>query len=295
MHEQVIVKLREDMASMSKLIFARDKFTPMTDRDLAKKFEALVGDVKQLSMRERNVDQRLFSDSDLRRVTPNPHLMRRDMLQDNIWWLLYDHVFASPFRMFGEKGRSFEGQWTEAFGTGEFSRCDNSICGCLETPGNATEDEDFPWPIATLKSEHYRYETVKYCHIALKEPASELDPRAQVKLGFKDKRDTLVKTFRIAIEQVSCLDRDTQLQIDRVVKKALNLWLEFGAQRCRLMIRMSSKRTRWEENLDVAEKSGLVLTLVPELVRFGNGDGLDLHEQETIGGRSGETQTYSSQ
>lgn len=146
-----------------------------------------------------------------------------------------------------------------------------------------------------MKSEEFRYTTVKYCHLALKEPASELDPRAQVKLGFKEKRDTLVKAFRIIIEQISHLDHDTQLQIDRIVKKALNLWLDFGAQRCRLMIRMPSKRARWEEQLEDAEESGLVLTSVPELVRVGNGYGLDLHEQETIGGRFGETHTYSSQ
>lgn len=120
-HEQVIIKLRQDMSAMSELIFARDKFTPISDRDLAKRFEALVGDVRQLSMREWSADQPLFSDVDLKRVTPNPHLMRRDILQDNIWWVLCDHIFASPFRMFGEKGLSFESQWTEAYDAGKSS------------------------------------------------------------------------------------------------------------------------------------------------------------------------------
>jgi hypothetical protein len=118
-HAREVHKLRGDMASMSGIVFARDKFTPIPDQVLGEKFEALASDVEQLSIKQWRTDQPLFADHVLRQITPNPDLMRRDILQDSIWWLLMDHIFCSPFRMFGKQGLTLEQQWNDTFGVGE--------------------------------------------------------------------------------------------------------------------------------------------------------------------------------
>ena len=293
-HSRVAEKLRNDVASMNKIVFARDKFTPMPDRDITAKFQALASDVKHLSMRRWRAQQSRFSDVALRGITPNSDLMRRDLLQDALWWTLFDHVFASPFRMFGDQGVALERQWIEAFGEGRSDSVDSSMGDlCLSPSGEPMGDDLYAWPSPSVKSEQWRYETVKYCHAALKEPASELDARARVKTGFKETRETLITALEEMIRDMAQFEGSLHVDIEKLVKKAFNLWLEFGGQRCRLIVSMPAPRTEINDKLDVAEKSGLILTLTPEIVRYGNGEGLDLEDSEIIAGCSEETQKYA--
>ncbi len=42
--------------------------------------------------------------------------LRRAIVQDVIWTILFNFVFSSPFRIFGEAGRALEQQWVEHSG-----------------------------------------------------------------------------------------------------------------------------------------------------------------------------------
>jgi hypothetical protein len=143
---------------------------------------------------------------------------------------------------------------------------------------------EYTWPRPALETERWRWEAVKQCQTALKEPASHLDPRAQIKKGFKESRDNLIKTLRAAVSEVARADQGVMSDIEKLVKKAINVWLDFEIQRCRLMMTMPTEKIDSEEGkVELARQKRLELTSLPGLVRFGDDSGQDLTIRQTVG------------
>ena len=93
-----------------------------------------------------------------------------------------------------------------------------------------------------------------------------------------------------ALSEVCIMDQSKLQAMENVVKKAINLWLEFETQRCRLVIAMpGSSLTSKSERVKKALAGDLVLTLVPELRRYGDSNGQDLHLKQRVGGCEAET------
>ncbi|KIW08012.1 uncharacterized protein PV09_00958 [Verruconis gallopava] len=275
-NEKAKKKFESEVMAMQRAVYARDNFTPVSDRELGENFESLSHDIKHLAMRTWKSDQRIWSHEIVKRVASHPILMRRELLQDSIWWILYEMIFCSPFRIFGEEGRLLEKQWSDSF-----------------ERGTESDDGTFSWPSPTLQTERWRYETVKQCHAALKEPTSELDPRARVKKGFKEARDSVIAAIEDAIMDVAKIDERVTSDIERLVKKAINIWLECGIQRCRIVISMpSSGRNSEEQKLKLVNGPGLDLVLAPLVTRYGTGDGLDLKKISIVSGCTSEVQRY---
>jgi hypothetical protein len=125
--------------------------------------------------------------------------------------------------------------------------------------------------------------------MALKEPASDIDPRAKIKKGFKESRDNLMRELKAAVSVVAMVDQVVLADIEKLVKKAINVWLEFELQRCRLMITMPTDRVDSEqEKADLAGERKLELTSSPGLVRYGDDGGQDLEIRQTVGSCSEE-------
>jgi hypothetical protein len=103
-------------------------------------------------------------------------------------------------------------------------------------------------------------------------------------VGYKEAKDALKFALADLIEDVAETDEAVDVEIEKLVKKAHTLWLEFGVQKCRLMLRMPGVRLQPEQKLRAAQGKGLVLTSAPELVRFGNSKGLDLEVRELVAG-----------
>jgi hypothetical protein len=124
--------LKQNIESVNKILFARERFTPMPDRVLGEKFSSLVHDVQNLARQTWRSDQLVWSDSVMRSVTKNPPRLREQLLQDGIWWILHDCVFCSPFRMFGDEGRLLEERWNTACGRGKTISIFEHVNSCAD-------------------------------------------------------------------------------------------------------------------------------------------------------------------
>lgn len=85
------------------------------------------------------------------------------------------------------------------------------------------------------------------------------------------------------------LDKGSIQSMDKIAKKAANVWLEFGMQRCRIvMVFDVSSLKPAGERIRKARDGAMELVIIPELKRYGNSKGLELHTEATVSGCSGE-------
>jgi hypothetical protein len=145
------------------------------------------------------------------------------------------------------------------------------------------------WPKPSIDAERWRYATIKECRAALEKPVSEWDPWARLKKGFKTSLDALTQELTSTLGEVSNLDESSVQAAGSIIKKAAKMWLEFGMQRCRILVIVRGSNLKSaEERIQRAQEATLKLVLVPELKRFGNSKGQDVHVAETVGGCDGE-------
>jgi hypothetical protein len=83
---------------------------------------------------------------------------------------------------------------------------------------------------------------------------------------------------------------ESNIQVmEKLIRKAANTWLEFGMQRCRIVVAMEGSNLKlMEEKVQRVKDGALRLVVVPELKRIGNSKGQDLNVEETIRGYEGE-------
>lgn len=276
--------LKQNITSLNAILFARDRFTAVPDRILGEKFSSLVHDVQNLARQPWRPEQRVWTDAALKSITSNTSRLREQLLQDRIWWTLHDYIFCSPFRMFGEEGRTLESGWNTACGRGKNKACSMPSSDRADDADFELRTGEYTWPKPALDTERWRWEAVKSCQTALKEPASHLDPRAKIKRGFKESRDNLIAALRKNMEEVARFDQSVMTDVEKLVKKAVNLWLEFEIQRCRLMMIMPAERVQLEEDkMNLARQQKLALTSLPGLIRYGDDSGQELNVRQTVG------------
>jgi hypothetical protein len=111
-------RMRRDIESLNGSLLARDRFTPIGDHELKSRFLDLVNDVDYLARLEWKFNQTDWTNQLLARLSTNQRKLKKQILQGSLWITLYENVFCSPFRIFGEEGRTLEAQWNEAFDKG---------------------------------------------------------------------------------------------------------------------------------------------------------------------------------
>ena len=110
-----------------------------------------------------------------------------------------------------------------------------------------------------------------------------------MKKGFKTSLTALTQELKSALEEVSNLDESSVQAAGSIIKKAAKMWLEFGMQRCRILVIVQGSNLKSaEERIQRAQEATLKLVGVPKLKRFGNSKGQDVHIEETVGGCDGE-------
>lgn len=281
-------RLRGDIESLNGALLARDRFTPITDHELESRFSDLVEDIDQLARPEWDFNQAEWTDNLLNRLSKNPKRLKKELLQDSLWMILYENIFCSPFRVFGEEGRKLEAQWNDAFGKGLLPFfCLGLFFSDIET-GSQSVGRFYNWPTPGLEAERWRYETIKQCQEALAQSASDLDPRAKLKKNFKISLDNTRKKLSDAVAKVSGLDKGLLQSLDDIPKKAAKMWIEMGTQRCRIFVFMQgSNLTSQSDRVKKACEDVLELVIIPQLWRFGNSKGQDLYKKELIKGCDG--------
>ncbi len=125
----IVKGLRDDVEALNGALLARDMndfnlleqniFKPMSDLNIEARFLELVQEIDTLSRLEWKPDPKAWTNQILRRLSTNQRILKKQILQDSMWALLHDFIFCSPFRIFGEEGRTLELQWNEQCGKGQ--------------------------------------------------------------------------------------------------------------------------------------------------------------------------------
>lgn len=149
----------------------------------------------------------------------------------------------------------------------------------------------YAWPPLDIETERWRYITLRECRKALIQPVpSRYDPRAKLKEGFMTSKARVVKELVAKLDEVVEWGDTDQSQIERLVGQVLDVWLEFGMYRCRLIVffKAAISQYRGEDNDGLAMSknwlNGLELNTVPGLRRHGNAKGVDLLGRPTVVG-----------
>jgi hypothetical protein len=133
-HQNVISRLSREIQVRDDAIFRRDRFTGMSDDILEGGFEDLVISVNEICHQNEWLSNGpVLAVQATLQTAENSSRLCSLVLRDRIWWLLYDNIFCSPFRIFGDSGRQLEKDWQAVFGQGKllFIAC---ICKRLARP-----------------------------------------------------------------------------------------------------------------------------------------------------------------
>jgi hypothetical protein len=88
---------------------------------------------------------------------------------------------------------------------------------------------------------------------------------------------------------VTEVDEKLEETVAELSKKAAEMWVLFGAQRCRLLVVIQDLNTEEECKDDsTGHDKSVELLIQPELKRIGDSDGENLDRQQTIGGCEGQ-------
>jgi hypothetical protein len=83
--------------------------------------------------------------------------------------------------------------------------------------------------------------------------------------------------------KVSKLDQKALVAWNAIPKKAADMWIEMGTQRCRLVVVIpNGALTSQAARAKKAREDGLELIIKPELRRYGDSKGQDLSKMETM-------------
>lgn len=102
--------------------------------------------------------------------------------------------------------------------------------------------------------------------------------------------DALREEFTSTLGTMVNLEKGNVQAMDKIAKKATNMWLEFGMQRCRILVSLEGSNLKpAEDKVQRAHEDTLKLVVVPELKRLGNSKGHEHYTEATVGGCDGET------
>jgi hypothetical protein len=99
-------KLKGDVEALKGIIVKRDHFKAMSDRELSLQFNDLASEIDSFS-RVRWDNRREtawpFQDRVFRKYE-NEKRLKKQVIQNTFWVILYERIFCTPFRVFGSKG-----------------------------------------------------------------------------------------------------------------------------------------------------------------------------------------------
>ena len=116
------VTLRKENTDLKGALVAREHIKSMTDRELASNFERLAGQVDHLS--RISWDARMesnwpFSGRILQQLHGNTRKLKQQIVQNSLWLIFYERIFATPFIVIGDEGKTLQQGWTDQFGTSQ--------------------------------------------------------------------------------------------------------------------------------------------------------------------------------
>lgn len=102
-------------------MFEMGDLNPINDSVIKEKFSSLNAAVDSLSRLKWKPSPKIWTSELIQKLSDNDRVLKKRILLDTIWTLLYRFVFCSPFRIFGEEGEDLELKWNENCGKGWYA------------------------------------------------------------------------------------------------------------------------------------------------------------------------------
>lgn len=122
------------------------------------------------------------------------------------------------------------------------------------------------------------------CVEAMKEILSPSDPKYNIKRDHEASLTEAVEEISLELGKVTKITDSDKQRLRDLVKKAAELWIEVGKQRCRMFLVMSDSGQAPIRSGDSAINSdgSIRLVVIPELRRTGNSLGEKLDRDELV-------------
>lgn len=122
--ERLQLAEREKKAEMAQkellkvALVKREHFKAMPDHQLSARFQDLASDVDEVARVRWDASKgnEWPWPDDILRKSENERKLKHDIMKSQIWAILYQYIFCTPFRVLGDHGKFLERQWAEASG-----------------------------------------------------------------------------------------------------------------------------------------------------------------------------------
>ncbi|KAK4552631.1 hypothetical protein LTR86_010275 [Recurvomyces mirabilis] len=201
-------------------------------------------------------------------------MLRKSIVRDLVWCLLFQFVFAHPFRMFGEEGNKLQASWSDASGEDV-----------------AVKDYINERPTPSVKTERWRYMTLEECYLILTQPVPAfMIQRERIKTAYQLNIAALAKTIETTLAKVIRPTAEMTETANNLARRTSKLWLDLGRHRCRIVVRQTGGGPNViEERIASMLNGSFKLTVAPIIGRYGNSKGSDLENFTTIAGSADNT------
>jgi hypothetical protein len=108
-------KLLLDIKSRNKALMARETTAQLSDGELRSMFANLANEVDTLARTKWIHNHSPWTNEAQAGMTDSPKRLQKQILQDTIWTSFFEHIFCSPFKVFGDEGQALDAQWNNTF------------------------------------------------------------------------------------------------------------------------------------------------------------------------------------
>jgi chromosome segregation ATPase len=119
-HQQEMRAVKQEKENLVGALVERSAFKGIADHVVEARFKKLAKAVDQFARTCTNWDKNREMDwpcsENVLRTHENPRQMKQYFIQNNVWTLLYDNIFNTPFQCFGDDGQTYYEEWIGTFG-----------------------------------------------------------------------------------------------------------------------------------------------------------------------------------
>ncbi|KAL6709495.1 hypothetical protein ACN47E_001430 [Coniothyrium glycines] len=274
-HTAYTQKLRSTNEELKKGLHERKHFRGLRDRDVSSRFATILGHIQDFANLQWDTRKQSTWPLDEQKLLSynqnNPRKLKKQIIQNSMWVLLYDSIFASPFKILGQIGETIDKEWKNIYGT---------------------DASSLEWPDITTETEKKRIETAHNLLGAMEPSANVTGYTLQLKLGYEDSIAETAKALWNGLEKVAVLDARQKKVLDSLLRLCAKTWMEFCSQPYRLLLKMPEGSGDLLHDRTVIEPA-LTLVIKPEMKRYGDSQGENLGRGELLPDGRAEVQSYT--
>jgi hypothetical protein len=124
-HKKKMIKDARDIEDLKAELVKRQNFKTLTDIEIYNRFTTLVNEIDDVSRGtwdNRREQTWPFPDKVLQHPPKgtNTRELKQHIVQNTIWIELYEWIFSTPFKVFGEEGEMLQDMWLKQYTAGKF-------------------------------------------------------------------------------------------------------------------------------------------------------------------------------